>query len=238
MAGVWKLPPGKSGRKDVDPCDFWRQREGLPLFSPEMLASVLVVISSQLTKLRRKSLEWSVRGFLSGAKRKSHGLLAEARPPLCDGPEIACTFGKRPHTPVFGGQFVVTQILSAKWEIHLQELQGWTSHPSLKVSRRPGNFAQRLCDLGTSPEITWEVAPLENEFSDLLCLGGNLEHAKFDFLRVFAGIFRALICPKRCKRMEILVLSQPCLAIKTVSLLNLKFTKSGPLQNVAGFKPP
>ena len=91
-----------------------------------MLASVLVVISSQLTKLRRKSLEWSVRGFLSGAKRKSHGLLAEARPPLCDGPENACTFGKRTHTQVFFGQFVVTQILSAKWEVHLQELQGWT----------------------------------------------------------------------------------------------------------------
>ena len=96
----------------------------------------------------------------------------------------------------------------------------------------------KLCDLGTSPEITGEVAPLENEFSDLLCFGGNLEHAKFDFLQVFAGIFRALICPKRCKRMEIVVLSQPRLAIKTVSLLNLKFTKSGPLQNVAGFKPP
>ena len=58
--------------------------------------------------------------------RQSHGLLDEARPPLCDGPEIAFTFGKRPHTPVVFGQFVVTQILSAKCEIHLQELQGWT----------------------------------------------------------------------------------------------------------------
>ena len=23
MAGVWRLPPGKSGRKDVDPWDSW-----------------------------------------------------------------------------------------------------------------------------------------------------------------------------------------------------------------------
>ena len=75
-------------KKNVDPWDFWETtgrfttlqsrevnicnianpREENPVL---MLASVLVVISSQLTIVRTMSLEWSVRGFLSGAKRKS-----------------------------------------------------------------------------------------------------------------------------------------------------------------------
>ena len=38
-------------------------------------------------------------------------------------------------------------------------------HPP-KVSRRPGDSAQRLCDLGTSPQVSWEGATLENEVSD------------------------------------------------------------------------
>ena len=67
----WCLENGKFSTlqfEEMNICNMANQRKENPVLR---LASVLVVIFSQLTKLRRKSLEWSVRGFLSGANRKS-----------------------------------------------------------------------------------------------------------------------------------------------------------------------
>ena len=162
-----------------------------------MLASVLVVmIFSQLTaclpnglttKLRTKSLGWSVIGTIFWSQEKSR-IDRSMRESRCA--KFHVPSEKQSNTSAF---LVVdiclkAHILSHKWETHqcscknskgglekIDILSGFPSsfwrhrnlfHPIHKGSKAPGDSAQRLCDLGTSPQVSWEGATLENEVSD------------------------------------------------------------------------
>ena len=165
-------------------------------------------------------------------------------------------------------EFVRTNFLCQVVPIH--QPSGWTSgvfqalfrhhptlfppQPPLKVSRRPGEILLKgFCkDLGTSPQIHLGSCFFFGAF-----LRWNMEHPKSLNLLV-STVCRALICPKRCKRMEIstsafrgarrihkhMANSDAFAApprIKKTSKLWVDAIRSLPnwtTQNVTGFKPP
>ena len=126
------------------------------------------MISSQLTKLSKQSLGRSVRVVFNGAKRKVAWTGRWSKVPAVWCPEIACTFGKAGRND--RNISFVCQVGDSSAR---KNLQGWIWKIDLFFSSFPSsppiigtlpthpegfqgaqaNFAQRLCDLGRSPQI-------------------------------------------------------------------------------------
>ena len=187
MAGVGRLPPGKSGRKDVDPWDFWRQGK---VYHPSVWRGERVV--------SQRCFYWSQGKSRMDRSMKQHSLSAWW--------SENCMFSlrKRERNITF-----VCQVL----EIHLQESPRLdlknqhikkksfpssfrdhrnSSHPiPPRVPRRKRRISLKRRQVTLAVHRSaWEVATLENEFLGIL------------------GVFLVLFCCvtwKTCKKLEFFV---------------------------------